>query len=275
MDLIYDAGQAWGDYYGLGPCGVVACLISDKYRFQIAIGEHEDYGPGPSHSWNITDEGTYVDFSLYPDGKIPDRDLHKYGEILETFDFCKEALSDIFALGPGINYEQEWKDAKAYIQKYLEMVGWWRLMPTSDRYNILLQFIKVGPRDADFISGYKWEDITDHVKLKLMLHYTNFIDEGPPGGKTRSCPPGQDESDGFCRERKVDPKIFDKRSFKTICPKCPDKECERCEEAGINLSKTTHIVIGCPKGKYQPRKDRCKVGTRMQSIYRPKSRFRE
>lgn len=90
-----------------------------------------------------------------------------------------------------------------------------------------------------------------------------------PGGSV--CPPGQEETDGFCSDRIVDPEEFDKRSFRTTCPKCPGGECDRCEELGIELDDTPHLVIGCPKGEYDPKTDVCKTSTRGQTILRPKS----
>ena len=186
MDLLYDAGGAWADKTGLGPCGVIACLVYKRFYFQIAIGPHEDYGPGPSHAWNITDEGNLVDFSLYPHGKVPDAALHKYGEPVEVFDTCKAALSDIFALGPGTDYEEEWKEAKRYFDKYQEMVGWWRMLPELDRYNILLDSIKVGPNYAARDAPAPWAYLSDHEKLKIMQHYGNYI--SPGGCPTGRCP---------------------------------------------------------------------------------------
>lgn len=32
----------------------------------------------------------------------------------------------------------------------------------------------------------------------------------------------------------------------------------------ITLNKTTKATIGCPKGKWSPSKNKCKVGTRIQ-----------
>lgn len=56
----------------------------------------------------------------------------------------------------------------------------------------------------------------------------------------------------------LDKKKFDRASFrtKTICPKEDGtKGCLR-------------IIIGCPKGNWQPRKKRCKIGTKAHVIYR-------
>jgi len=55
----------------------------------------------------------------------------------------------------------------------------------------------------------------------------------------------------YLRIRVKDPKKFDKRSF-------------RIKDVG--REGYTKIIIGCPKGKYDPKKKKCKVGTQTQSI---------
>lgn len=60
--------------------------------------------------------------------------------------------------------------------------------------------------------------------------------------------PYKDKSE-FDRKRIRSPKEFDPRSFRT-------KE----------VKKGVKVVIGCPKGKYSPKTERCKVGTRAQAI---------
>lgn len=51
--------------------------------------------------------------------------------------------------------------------------------------------------------------------------------------------------------RKVNPRKFDKRSFR------------------VKKSGKAKIVIGCPSGKFNKRTNRCKVGTRVQKIMYP------
>ncbi len=58
-----------------------------------------------------------------------------------------------------------------------------------------------------------------------------------------------------CKIVKKPSKDFDKRSFRTI-----------------KKDKGVRIIIGCPKGKWDDKKKRCKVGTRVQKILYPKSR---
>jgi len=55
----------------------------------------------------------------------------------------------------------------------------------------------------------------------------------------------------YKRTRVKSPKKFDKRSFRTIDPGRP---------------KHTLLVIGCPRGKYDAKKKKCKVGTQVQAI---------
>lgn len=63
--------------------------------------------------------------------------------------------------------------------------------------------------------------------------------------------PGIECKGNTCRERKASPKRFDKRSFRTK-----------------RVAKKTLLVLACPVGKWQPRKERCKVPMQVQSIVR-------
>jgi len=58
----------------------------------------------------------------------------------------------------------------------------------------------------------------------------------------------------FCRERQVDPRAFDPRSFRS-----------RKTKGGSVL------VFGCPCGKWQPRARRCSVPLQLQTILRPRA----
>lgn len=66
----------------------------------------------------------------------------------------------------------------------------------------------------------------------------------------RTLVPGSNPG-GFRRRRVRSPKAFAKGSLRTI-----------------RTSKTTRRVIGCPKGKYDPKRKRCKVGTKTQALLR-------
>lgn len=61
----------------------------------------------------------------------------------------------------------------------------------------------------------------------------------------KSCGPN------WCRERLLPSKKFDPRSFRVK-----------------RLSANKMLVIGCPIGKWQPRKKHCSVGTKAQAILR-------
>ena len=58
-----------------------------------------------------------------------------------------------------------------------------------------------------------------------------------------------DKTKNYIRCRKQNPKKFDKRSFR-IKP----------------VSKKTKIVLACPKGKYNAKKERCKGKLKLQSV---------
>lgn len=59
----------------------------------------------------------------------------------------------------------------------------------------------------------------------------------------------------YIHERVRSPKLFDPRSFRVIDP---------------GRKGHTKLIIGCPKGEWDERRKRCRVGTRLQSILREK-----
>lgn len=96
-------------------------------------------------------------------------------------------MSDIFNLGPDTDFEQEWKNAKAYLKKYVEMVGWWRLLPDSDKYRVLLEDMRLSEGRSYNFSILDWKDLPLHVKILLMDHYDKQV---RPGGSCPRCRPG-------------------------------------------------------------------------------------
>lgn len=59
----------------------------------------------------------------------------------------------------------------------------------------------------------------------------------------------------YKRTRVKDPKKFDKRSFRT---------------KDVGKPGHTKIIVACPKGKYDSKKKRCKVGMQTQAIIEKK-----
>lgn len=58
----------------------------------------------------------------------------------------------------------------------------------------------------------------------------------------------------FCKKVVIPRGRFDRRSFRTVSP-----------------NRNTRITIGCPKGQYNPKSKRCRVGTRAQRILKRKT----
>jgi len=66
------------------------------------------------------------------------------------------------------------------------------------------------------------------------------------------------------RKEVVTPKEeFDPRSFRVICPECPEQRCSKCPP---ELKCATRIIIGCPKGHWDEKTQTCKVATRVHVI---------
>ena len=59
----------------------------------------------------------------------------------------------------------------------------------------------------------------------------------------------------YKRKRIKSPKLFDKRSFRIV---------------DVGRPEHHKIIIGCPKGKYDAKKKRCKVGMRLQAVLEEK-----
>lgn len=72
-----------------------------------------------------------------------------------------------------------------------------------------------------------------------------------PGGRLLNPRRARATRGRFLRERVTAPGKFDPRSLRTV------------------TRKSYRVVVGCPKGKYDARRKRCRVGTRAQSILRP------
>jgi len=65
------------------------------------------------------------------------------------------------------------------------------------------------------------------------------------------------------KKEPVKPKgYFDPKSFRTICPECPEGRCSLCPP---ELACATRIVIGCKEGEFV--KGRCRIGTEAHTIY--------
>ncbi len=60
-----------------------------------------------------------------------------------------------------------------------------------------------------------------------------------------------DITEDFVRIRQKSPKLFDPRSLRTIDP---------------GKKGFTKFIVGCPKGKFDVKKKRCKVGLQKQSV---------
>jgi hypothetical protein len=56
----------------------------------------------------------------------------------------------------------------------------------------------------------------------------------------------------FCHKRLASPKKFDRRSFRTI------------------TRGKVKVRIGCPRGKWDAKRERCETGTKAQAVLTPK-----
>lgn len=84
-----------------------------------------------------------------------------------------------------------------------------------------------------------------------------YIGESNPGNPIP-------EACAFKKEQIKAAKHFDPSSFRTLCPESPTG---RCADLPAGKECATRVIIGCPKGKYDKKKDQCKVGTQGHVVY--------
>ena len=66
----------------------------------------------------------------------------------------------------------------------------------------------------------------------------------------------------FAKEQVKPKEYFDPKSFRTLCPECPEGRCALCPP---ELACATRIIIGCPAGEFV--EGRCRVGTEAHVIF--------
>jgi len=70
----------------------------------------------------------------------------------------------------------------------------------------------------------------------------------------------------------INPKeMFDPRSFRTLCPECPEARCSLCPP---ELRCATRIIVGCPKPYWDEEKGVCRVGMKAHVIYHGKPKIK-
>ena len=92
-----------------------------------------------------------------------------------------------------------------------------------------------------------------------MKYHSNPKVGGNPGN------PEIPEHCEFTKEPVKPKKYFDKDSFRTICPECPESRCSLCPP---ELACATRIITGCKKGEFV--KGECRIGTEAHVIYHGK-----
>jgi len=70
----------------------------------------------------------------------------------------------------------------------------------------------------------------------------------------------------FEKEVKLPKEHFDPKSFRTLCPECPQARCSLCPP---ELACATRVIIGCRKGEFVEGK--CRVGTETHVIFHGKA----
>ncbi len=109
-----------------------------------------------------------------------------------------------------------------------------------------------GCKAGEFVEGRCQEPTEAHA----IVHGRSESVDGNPGN------PEIPERCEFTKESVKPKEYFDKDSFRTICPECPDGRCANCPP---ELTCATRIIIGCKEGEFV--KGRCRIGTEAHTIY--------
>lgn len=90
--------------------------------------------------------------------------------------------------------------------------------------------------------------------------------EDNPGNPGNSGNPGIPEYCEFTKDQVHPKEYFDKDSFRTICPECPESRCSLCPP---EKACATRIIIGCKAGEFV--KGTCRIGTETHNIFHGKT----
>lgn len=115
-------------------------------------------------------------------------------------------------------------------------------------------------KDLEAEDGYKAELLMKEAReRRLELRYKAWEGEKLSGNPDSIYPQIEEQMGCIFEEEKEKPKgYFDPRSFRTLCPECPEARCSLCPE---ELACATRVIIGCKKGEYDAAKDECRIGT--------------
>jgi len=140
------------------------------------------------------------------------------------------------------------------------------------------EYSKIRRREHELEDKMKLEGTLSEQELEELKRLRQMRKELERGGCSGVVEPGENPNPGLAVEEqrcewavevKRPREHFDERSFRTLCPECPQMRCALCPP---EKACATRIIIGCPKGYWDEKAQKCLVSTEVHVIYhgRPK-----
>jgi hypothetical protein len=135
------------------------------------------------------------------------------------------------------------------------------------------EYSKIRRREHELEDKLKLEGSLSEQELEELKRLRQLRKELERGGCEGVVNPGENPNpDVALEETKCEWTIeerrpreyFDERSFRTLCPECPQMRCALCPP---EKACATRIIVGCPKGYWDEKTGRCLTSTEVHVIY--------
>ena len=163
-------------------------------------------------------------------------------------------------------------------EAYREEIGRLREKIAGDIGIDLDEYSKVRRREHELEDKLKIEGTLSEQELEELKRLRQLRKQLERGGCEGIVEPGdnpnpelsiEEQKCTWVMEVKKPHEYFDERSFRTLCPECPQMRCALCPP---EKACATRIIVGCPKGYWDEKTQRCLTSTEVHVIYhgRPK-----
>jgi hypothetical protein len=135
------------------------------------------------------------------------------------------------------------------------------------------EYSKIRRREHELEDKLKLEGSLSEQELEELKRLRQLRKEIERGGcegivePTENPNPTLSNEEAKCewRVEVVNPReLFEEESFRTLCPECPQARCALCPS---EKACATRIIVGCPKGYWDPKTKRCLTSTKVHIIY--------
>jgi len=135
------------------------------------------------------------------------------------------------------------------------------------------EYSKIRRREHELEDKLKLEGTLSEQELEELKRLRQLRKELERGGCSGVVEPGENPNPSLsveeqkCKwtiEVKKPREYFDERSFRTLCPECPQMRCALCPP---EKACATRIIVGCSKDYWDEKTQRCLVSTEVHAIY--------